>query len=149
MEAIAAPLREGGFTMELTADIRTAIWTKLLMNLSSGPISVLTQSAPRFNLAEPAVEQAVRNIYAEAKAIAASLGSVTQLDVDRQVSYSGRLNHKPSILQDLELGRPMEVATLLDAPLQLARLTGVATPTLDLLVALARVRAQAAGLYAA
>jgi 2-dehydropantoate 2-reductase len=41
----------------------------------------------------------------------------------------------------------MEVATIFEAPLHLARLAGVATPTLDLLVALAKLRARAAGLY--
>jgi 2-dehydropantoate 2-reductase len=51
-------------------------------------------------------------------------------------------------LQDLELHRPMEVATLYDAPLRLARLAGVPTPTLDLLVALTRLRAKSAGLFA-
>jgi 2-dehydropantoate 2-reductase len=43
----------------------------------------------------------------------------------------------------------MEIAALLDAPLELARMAGVATPLLDLLVALVRVRARGAGLYGA
>jgi 2-dehydropantoate 2-reductase len=47
----------------------------------------------------------------------------------------------------LELGRPMEIDGIFDAPLELARMVGVATPTLDLLVAMAKVRARAAGLY--
>jgi 2-dehydropantoate 2-reductase len=41
----------------------------------------------------------------------------------------------------------MEIATLFDLPLHLARLAGVATPQLDLLVALARQAARAKGLY--
>ena len=45
------------------------------------------------------------------------------------------------------LGRPMEIDGIFDAPLELARMVGVATPTLDLLVAMAKVRARAAGLY--
>jgi 2-dehydropantoate 2-reductase len=40
----------------------------------------------------------------------------------------------------------MEVAALYEAPLELARLAGVATPTLDLAVAIARHRARRAGL---
>ena len=55
--------------------------------------------------------------------------------------------HKQSILQDLELGRSMEVDTILRAPLELARLAGVQTPALDLVVDLAVQRARAAGLY--
>jgi 2-dehydropantoate 2-reductase len=146
-EAIAAPLRAGGFTMDVVADIRSAVWTKLIMNISSGPVAVLTQSAPRDNMTEPAVEMALRAVYAEGQAIAAALGRAPQVNVEAAIANSRKLAHKPSILQDLELGRPMEVATMFDAPLQLARLAGVATPTLDLLVALARLRARAAGLY--
>jgi len=41
----------------------------------------------------------------------------------------------------------MEIDGIFDAPLALARLVGVATPTLDLLVALCKLRARAAGLY--
>ena len=41
----------------------------------------------------------------------------------------------------------MEIDGIFDAPLELARAAGVATPTLDLLVAMAKVRARAAGLY--
>jgi 2-dehydropantoate 2-reductase len=37
---------------------------------------------------------------------------------------------------------------MFDAPLELARLAGVSVPTLELLVALAKVRARGAGLYA-
>ncbi len=140
-EAIAAPLRAGGFGIEIAPDIRTAVWAKLMLNLASGPIAVLTQSAPRQNLREPAVEAAVRQIYAEGLAIAQALGCHPALDVEAAIAGSKRLAHKPSILQDLELGRPMEVATLFEAPLDLARMAGVATPMLDLLVALARLRA--------
>jgi len=57
------------------------------------------------------------------------------------------MDHKPSILQDLEMGRPMEVDAIFDAPLALARMAGVAAPTLELLVALCKLRARAAGLY--
>ncbi len=146
-EAIAAPLRAGGFTVDITPDIRTAVWAKLMMNMSGGPISVLTQSSPGRNLVEPAVELAVRRVYAEGLAIARALGCDPVVDVEAALAGAKRLAHKPSILQDLELGRPMEVPTIFDAPLQLARLVGVETPTLDLLVAMARLRARAAGLY--
>jgi 2-dehydropantoate 2-reductase len=55
--------------------------------------------------------------------------------------------HKPSILQDLELGRPMEIDGLFGVPLRMARLAGVETPTLDVMVALVRQVARSAGLY--
>jgi 2-dehydropantoate 2-reductase len=146
-QAIAAPLTAGGFVMEVTPDIRTAVWTKLMMNMAGGPISVLTAQAGKFNLQEKTVETAVRGIYAEAQAIAQALGCTPKVDVDALIAGSRKMSHKPSILQDLELGRPMEVATIMDAPLHLAELAGVSAPTFALIVALARLRAKAAGLF--
>ena len=60
---------------------------------------------------------------------------------------SGRIDHKPSMVQDYELGRPMEVEAQLAMPLAFARAAAVATPTLDALVALVAHKARAKGLY--
>ena len=68
-------------------------------------------------------------------------------DIERRIAGSRALNHVASIVQDLRLGRPMEIDAIYGAPLEMARLAGVATPTLDLLAALTRVRAREAGLY--
>lgn len=146
-QAIAAPLTAGGFVMEVTPDIRSAVWSKLMLNMAGGPIAVLTTQPGKMSLLEPAVEKAVRNIYAESEAIARALGCSPVFNAEQALAASRQGTHKPSILQDLELGRPMEVATIFDAPLKLAKLAGVETPTLDLVVALARLRAKAAGLF--
>jgi 2-dehydropantoate 2-reductase len=147
VEAIAAPLRAGGMEAEVTPRIRDAIWSKLALNLASGPIAVLTQSTPLRSMPEPACEAAVRRIYAETEAVAAALGWKASVDADAQIARSRDSLHKASILQDLELGRPMEVGSIYETPLDLARRAGVETPTLDLLVALVKVRAGVAGLY--
>ena len=146
-EAIAAPLRAGGFQVNVTEEIRREIWAKLIGNLTSGPICVLTRQALLGALEEPALEQARQAILREGVAAAAGLGvEIPAKSVAAVESFRGS-RHKPSILQDLELGRPMEVDSLLNAPLQLARLAGVATPTLDLMVALVRKAAESAGCY--
>jgi len=147
-QAIAAALIAGGCGAEVTADIRSAVWSKLLLNLASGPIAVLTGAASDLSLTEPALEDTMRAIFREAEAVARALGRTVVADPDSTIRNLRKSTHKSSILQDLELRRPMEVATIYDAPLYLARLAGVATPTLDLLVALTRVRAKSAGLFA-
>jgi len=100
----------------------------------------------RDTYAEPLLRGAATRSAREGQAIAAALGVVLP---DSAVERVGRVNmaHKPSILQDLELGRPMEIDGIFGLPLKLARLTGVATPQLDLLVALVRQVARSAGLY--
>ena len=84
---------------------------------------------------------------AEAAAIAQALGSKPGVNHEARIKSQGSMAHKPSILQDLEASRPMEIDGMFDAPLALARLAGVATPTLDLLVALCKIRAESSGLY--
>ncbi len=144
---IAAALRGPAMMADETADIRTALWTKLLMNLSSGPIAVLTSSAPKAYLTDPACEVAIRAIYAEGMEIAQAFGCAPVVDIDRALGFSRKMTHRPSILQDLDLGRPMEIDGIYGATLEMARLGGVPTPMLDLLVGLVKLRARAAGLY--
>jgi 2-dehydropantoate 2-reductase len=146
-EAIAMLLRAGGIGSEVTPDIRTAIWDKLLGNLATGPMGVVTQSSYAAFLGEPACQDAARRVLDEAGAVAHALGCKVEINADVRISRVVRLAHKASILQDLELGRPMEIDGIFDAALELARLANVPTPTLDLLVGLAKVRARSARLY--
>ena len=127
--------------------IRDEIWNKLLGNLGNAPMAVLTQVSIRDLFQEPECVEAARRVMQEAEAVANALGAKPDADHDKRIAHGRSLDHKPSILQDLELGRPMEIDGIFDAPLELARMAGVATPTLDLLVAMAKVRARAAGLY--
>ena len=144
---IADLVTAGGMTCEVSPRIRDVIWAKLANNLGSGPMGVLTQSANRTVYAEPALAAAVYEIAAEVTAIAAGMGCTIKADPDGQIA-SGQVSvHVSSIVQDLLLGRPMEIDAIFRTPLELARLAGVATPLLDVLVSLAVVRARAAGLY--
>lgn len=147
VEAMAAPLRAGGITVDVSPRIRDVVWGKLLLNLGSGPLGVLGAAAPRDFFAEPACREATRTVLAEAAALAAAMGCGVVPDVEGQIRQGARSGHKTSILQDLEAGRPMEIDALYTVPLQMAREAGVATPVLDLLAGLVRVRARAAGLY--
>lgn len=146
-QALAALLRAGGIASEATPDIRTEIWSKLINNLAGGTLAVLAGVAPRHVYVEEACAAAGRRVMQEAAAIAESLGAKPNHGFDQRIDGQKVMEHKPSILQDLELGRPMEIDGLFDAPLALARMTGVTAPTLELLVALAKVRARGAGLY--
>jgi len=145
--ALAELITKGGISGEATTEIRTEIWNKLISNLAGGTLAVLSGCAPRTVYTEPAAKQAALRMMQEAAAIARALGARPAANHEGRVASQGAMAHKPSILQDLELGRPMEIDGLFDAPLVLARIAGVETPTLDLLVALCKLRASAAGLY--
>jgi 2-dehydropantoate 2-reductase len=51
------------------------------------------------------------------------------------------------MLQDLELGRPMEIDALVASVQELGRIVGVATPTIDIVLGLVKQRARLAGCY--
>lgn len=146
VDALARFLRNGGLETEVTSRIRDAIWNKLVMNLVGGSLGILTGSAMRDALSDPAVKGAAENIAQEAIAIARALGCNPD-DPSAGLARLATSKHKQSILQDLEIGRPMEINALLRVPQMLARLVNVPTPTLDLIVGLAVQRARSAGLY--
>ncbi|HEY4133800.1 MAG TPA: 2-dehydropantoate 2-reductase [Alphaproteobacteria bacterium] len=146
-QAVAKLLADGGMDTVATPKIRDAIWTKLVANFSSGTLSVATQSSMKAFYAEEACREATRRIVAEGKAVAAAMGCTVTTSAEELLARLAPSAHKPSILQDLELGRAMEVDGVYTVPLELARLAKVETPTLDLLITLLRLRAEAAGLY--
>jgi len=147
IDAIAAAFRAASLPVTIAPNIRELIWQKLAFNLSAGPMCILTQSPVRATHEESALIDCSRRLVAEAEAISAAMGYALNIDIDRVVATNTQLAHRPSILQDLEAGRPMEIDALYGVPLELARLHGIATPTLDLLVAMIKEKARAAGLY--
>ena len=75
-------------------------------------------------------------------AVAEALGISFPLDVDKRIAGAKAIGeHKTSMLQDLELGRPMEIDALVTAVQELGRLTGCPTPTIDTVLGLVRLRA--------
>ncbi len=146
-EAAAKILIAGGMAAPVVANIRDAVWTKLLSNFSSGTLAVLSQSSFKTIYAEEACREATRRTFAEGSAIAVAMGCQVSSDAEDVLQRLSPSAHKPSILQDLELGRAMEVDAIYAIPLEMARLVGAPTPTLDLLVTLVKLRAKAAGLY--
>jgi 2-dehydropantoate 2-reductase len=148
-EALAELCCAGGLQTEVSERIRDVIWAKLLLNLGGGLLAVLTGCPPGRYYAEDSCREATRRILQEGAAIAAALGCAVSPDAEGQIRNGSKSRHKPSILQDLELGRPMEIDALHTVPLELARMHGVPTPTLDIFAAMVRARAREAGLYAA
>ncbi|MCW5654363.1 2-dehydropantoate 2-reductase [Hydrogenophaga sp.] len=147
LRTTAAVLRDAGFPVEATAAIRGAIWAKLAQNLASGPMGVLAPVPMKELFAEQVLIDARLRIQAEVTAIALAEGCSMSMDFGAQMAFVRQSSHVPSIAQDAAEGRRMELESMFLAPLRLAREHGVATPTLDLLVALATLKARALGLY--
>ncbi len=76
----------------------------------------------------------------EVQAVAEALGEKMVVDVDARLNGAAEVGeHKTSMLQDLELGRPMEVDAVVSAVVELARVTGTETSYLDALDGMVRL----------
>jgi 2-dehydropantoate 2-reductase len=77
------------------------------------------------------------------EAVADAFGEKMAVDVDARLNGAAEVGeHKTSMLQDLELGRPMEVDAIVSAVVELARITNVDTPNLDALDGMIRLLAR-------
>ena len=137
-------LEAAQFASAAVAQIRETIWSKLLTNMSMSIMCLLTGQTARAVRDEPALQDVIPRLLDEANSIAQSCYP----NVKRVTRTGPAPNHKPSILQDYELGRAMEIDALVRAPAAFARQAGLATPMMDLMGALAIQRARDKGLYA-
>ena len=141
-------LRAAGFDAPVLDRIRDEMWLKLWGNLCFNPISALTTATLDVICEDRGTRDVARNMMLEAKAIAESLDVRFRVDVERRINGAGKVGaHKTSMLQDLERSRAMEIDALVTSVQELGRRVGVPTPTIDVVLALVRQRARAAGLY--
>jgi 2-dehydropantoate 2-reductase len=149
LDDAAAALDGAGFVLERTADIRSSMWRKLLVNVSTGPVTALTRATAAGVVEDRATAAVSRRLIEEALAVAEAHGFL-DLGIDpAALSEPGsRPHHKPSMLQDVERGRALEIDTMARIVQDFAREAEVATPTLDTVLALLVRLARTLGIYA-
>lgn len=133
-----------------TSDIRTSVWAKIVQVLGTGTLCTLTGAAIAAVRGNPALARLSARLGEEVRAIAQAHG-VDPAGAPNRPSggqSSGLIAHKPSMLQDYERGRPMEVEAQLVATLAFARVANVPVPALETVVPLIAFKAAAKGLYA-
>lgn len=147
-EALCAALQAAGLTSRVRSNIRDDIWVKLWGNLCFNPISALTHATLDVIATDDGTREVSRLMMLEAQAIGEKLGASFRVSVDRRIAGAAAVGaHKTSMLQDLEMGRPMEIDALVTVVQELGRLVELPTPTIDVVLALIRQRARAAGTY--
>jgi 2-dehydropantoate 2-reductase len=143
---LLAALSAAGIATPPAADIRKDVWRKLLVNLSGSTLCFLTgHKATMVNHDPRLAALFVRNV-AETKAIAAAHG-IDLSELDPKAMLKNLPHHLPSIRQDYDRGRAVELESMMMAPLAFARAAGVETPSLDAIAALAVRQAIDKGLY--
>ena len=140
-----------GFNAPLRKNIRMGVWLKLWGNVCFNAIGALTHATLGRTVSEPALRQLCRSMMLETKSINEALGiAISGEFVERRLDAAASISgHKMSMLQDLERGRSLEIDALMTSVQELARMTGVQTPNIDVVLALIQERGRQAGLYQA
>ncbi len=138
--ALVEMFTHAGFKSFVLDDIRAEIWLKLLGNLSFNPISALTHATLVDICQYPPGRALAESLMEEAQAVANSLGVSLRVSIEKRIAGAEKVGkHKTSMLQDVEAGRGLELEAIMGAVVELARLTGIATPGIDTIYALAKL----------
>ncbi len=143
LELVVALMNAANVTSVSSCNIRERIWAKLVLNMATGPCAVLTQLPLRDVVAQDGMRKMIAAMLNEALAISRAAGMSFDLDINAAVAKIAKSAHKPSILQDLEAHRKMEVDALYAIPLAIGQALNVDTPMIELLTALVKLRGQA------
>jgi len=137
VQAIRDAFVEAGFKSFVLPDIRSEIWLKLWGNLSFNPISALTHSTLVDICQFPQTRALAAQMMTEAQQIAEKLGASFRVSLDRRIEGAeGVGKHKTSMLQDLEVGKALEIDGMLGVVIELGEQTGIPTPAMNTVFAL-------------
>lgn len=140
VEALAQAMMRAGFKCPVSRDIRSELWIKLWGNLSFNPISALTHATLEGICAHPLGRELAARMMGEAQTVGEKLGVEFKVSLDKRIAGAAAVGaHKTSMLQDVENGRALELEALIGSVVELGRITGTPTPTIDAIYAATRL----------
>ncbi|MFN9029540.1 MAG: 2-dehydropantoate 2-reductase [Betaproteobacteria bacterium] len=143
VRALAQRFRDAGFKTPILSDIRSEIWLKLWGNLSFNPISALTHATLEDICRFPATRELAAQMMREAQAIGEKLGVQFKVGLEKRIAGAEAVGaHKTSMLQDVEMGRVLELDALVRSVIELGRITELPTPAIEHVFALAALLAK-------
>lgn len=139
LDVVADIFGRGGMEVEISRDIRQDVWIKLSYNGCLGPTCALTRLTVHEVQSNAALRSILAGLVRETWAVAAACGWRVDFDLALLLEPHSRSHGiRPSMLQDVLAGRPMEVDALLGQTQAFARDKGVPTPTIDVVLPLLR-----------
>ncbi len=140
---LAKAMINAGLRAPVRTRLRSEIWLKLWGNAVFNPLSVLTRASLSEISRDPPTRAFARRAMVEVQSIAAALGETMVVEVDARIDGAGGVGeHKTSMLQDFETGRPLEIDAVTGAAIEMAHLTGTPAPNLEALDAMVRLLLQ-------
>jgi len=141
VQAVVDVFNKSKLPAEIPGDLRAEVFRKLMNNASGNTLSALTRLGHFEIASDPAVKGIGMEIMRESLNVAAALGWDLRKEVDVEKIASRATpgpSSPPSMLQDVLLGRPLEVEAHLGQTQAFAREAGVPTPTIDIILPLLR-----------
>jgi 2-dehydropantoate 2-reductase len=144
-QALCAAFERAGIACAANPNITAARWQKCVWNAAFNPLSVLSGGLSTTDILA-SQEPFVRALMQEVAAIARADGFPLPADaVELSLSSTYKMPpYKTSMLVDFEAGRPMETEAILGNAVRRGQRLGVATPRLEAVYALMKLREQAA-----
>jgi 2-dehydropantoate 2-reductase len=143
VEEIARLLAQSGLKAQALPDLRPAQWSKLIFNATVNGVAALTGLPHDFHFAQrESLGDVVFDLIAEGKRVAAAAGIELHDDPwEMNVLATQRGSaHFPSMLEDVEAGRPTEIELINGALVREAGRVGVEAPLQTALYALVKGR---------
>ena len=139
-ERIAAALDRAGLQTSAVADVRQAIWKKLLANIAISPTSAIANMTIKQVFAVPELRETAYEALDEAVEVARAEGidlnvAETREVIDQIAGPEGTGDNKSSLCVDILNRRPCEVDVISGAVVRLGRIHGIPTPVNKTLVA--------------
>jgi 2-dehydropantoate 2-reductase len=132
-------LEQAGIEARSVERLRDKLWTKILANLSSNPLSVVTGATLQAIYTEPVLLETVRAVLHEGMLVACAYGARLEIDPTEFVRLGAAMGPvRTSMLQDFSAGRPLELAAIGGAVLELAGHYGLPMPATETLIKQAR-----------
>ena len=148
LKALTDLLTQAGFNVTLSPQIQRDVWYKLWGNMTVNPVCAMTGATSDRALDDELVRGFISAVMLEAKAIGARIGiPIAEQPEDRHQVTRKLGAMRPSMLQDVEAGKPVEIDALVSAVRELGQLTQVPMPFTDALLGLSRLHARVRGLY--
>jgi 2-dehydropantoate 2-reductase len=121
LRRLCAVLEGAGIEARAVEQIRDPLWTKIIANLTSNPLSVVSGATLEEIYTRPDLLATVRPVLNEAMLAAASYRARLTADPIGIVALGASMGAvRTSMLQDHRRGRPLELAAIGDAVIELA-----------------------------
>src|SRR5436190_8649452 len=126
---IADAFINAGLRCPIRTNIRHDIWVKLMGNVAYNPISALTRATLIEIVQCPETRALAAAIMTEVDAVAAKLAIDMGISVEQRLQGAEKVGqHKTSMLQDIEAGKPTELEAIVGAIIELGDKLGLELP---------------------